>query len=96
MAVGQNRMLDLPGSSGPLAGTLMAHADVNALAALAPGEYSGYTIYTTYELCFMCAATIIGTYHIPKVAFAAYDRPRSRRCRRKATRHTVHPAVCRW
>ena len=46
---------------------------VNALAGLAPGEYSGYTLYTTYEPCFMCAATIIGTYHIPKVAFAAYD-----------------------
>jgi tRNA(adenine34) deaminase len=73
MAVGQNRILDLPGGSGLLAGTLMAHAEMNALAGLAPGEYSGYTIYTTYEPCFMCAATIIGTYHIPKVAFAAYD-----------------------
>jgi tRNA(Arg) A34 adenosine deaminase TadA len=73
IVVGQNRMLDLPGGPGPLAGTLMAHAEMNALASLPPGEYSGYTLYTTYEPCFMCAATIIGTYRIPKVAFAAYD-----------------------
>ena len=73
IAIGQNRMLDRPGGPGPLAGTLMAHAEMNALAGLLPGEYSGYTLYTTYEPCFMCAATIIGTYHIPKVAFAAYD-----------------------
>lgn len=73
IAVGQNRMLDPPGGPGPLAGTLMAHAEMNALAALPSGEYRGHTLYTTYEPCFMCAATIIGTYHIPKVAFAACD-----------------------
>jgi tRNA(adenine34) deaminase len=73
IAVGQNRMLDLPDGPGPLSGTLMAHAEMNALAGLAPGEYTGHTLYTTYEPCFMCAATIIGTYQIPKVAFAAYD-----------------------
>jgi tRNA(adenine34) deaminase len=73
IAVGQNRMLDLPGGPGPLAGTLMAHAEMNALAGLPPGDCSGYTLYTTFELCFMCAATIIGTFQIPKVAFAAYD-----------------------
>lgn len=46
---------------------------MNALVGLPPGEYSGYALYTTYEPCFMCAATIIGTYQIPKVAFAACD-----------------------
>jgi len=73
IAIGQNRILDPPGGPGPLAGTLMAHAEMNALAALPPAEYSGHTIYTTFEPCFMCAATIIGTYQIPKVAFAAFD-----------------------
>jgi tRNA(adenine34) deaminase len=73
VAVGQNRMLDRPGGPGPLAGTLMAHAEMNALAGLPHGEYRGYALYTTFEPCFMCAATITGTYDIPKVAFAAYD-----------------------
>jgi tRNA(adenine34) deaminase len=73
VAVGQNRMLDAPGGPGPLAGTLMAHAEMNALAGLRHGEYRGYALYTTFEPCFMCAAAIIGTYDIPKVAFAAYD-----------------------
>lgn len=53
----------------------MARAEMNVLAGLPPGEYSGHKLYTAYEPCFMCAATIIGTYHIPKVAFAAYDPP---------------------
>jgi tRNA(Arg) A34 adenosine deaminase TadA len=92
VAVGQNRMLDLPGGSGPLARTLMAHAEMNALAGLAPGEYSGYTIYTTYEPCFMCAATIIGTYHIPKVAFAAYDPS----WEGLLDAFGQHPAIARW
>ena len=73
IAVGQNRILDSPGGPGPLAGTLMAHAEMNALVGLPPGDYGGHTLYTTFVPCFMCAATIIGTYHIPKVAFAAYD-----------------------
>ncbi len=30
-------------------------------------------LYTTFEPCFMFAATIIGTYGIPQVAFASYD-----------------------
>ena len=50
---------------------------MNALANLPAvslfTSYKGYTLYTTYEPCFMCAATIIGTYGIPRVAFAAYD-----------------------
>jgi len=73
VSVGQNRILDPPGGPGLLAGTLMAHAEMNALAALPPGEYDGHTLYTTFEPCLMCAATIIGTYHIPRIAFAAYD-----------------------
>ena len=55
----------------------MAHAEMNALASLPAvslfASYKGYTLYTTYEPCFMCAATIIGTYGIPRVAFGSYD-----------------------
>jgi tRNA(adenine34) deaminase len=80
VATGQNRIMGPPGGPGPLAGTAMAHAEMNALATLPVSKYSdkddnydGYTLYTTYEPCFMCTATLTTTYRIPKVAFAAYD-----------------------
>lgn len=51
----------------------MAHAEMNALASLPSGQYGGHTLYTTFEPCFMCAATTMGTYQIPKITFAAHD-----------------------
>lgn len=64
-------------SGEPLAGTFMAHAEMNALARLSAhwhetGEPAGHTLYTTLEPCIMCAGTI-RIYRIPRVAFAAYD-----------------------
>lgn len=73
VAVGQNRVMDPPDGPGPLTGIPMAHAEMNALAGLPSGECSGYTLYTTFEPCFMCSATMTGTYHIPRVLFAAHD-----------------------
>lgn len=58
---------------GPLAGIPMAHAEMNALAGLPPGESGGGALYTTFEPCLMCFATITGTYHIPRVLDAARD-----------------------
>ncbi len=77
VAVGQNRMMDQPGGPAPLTGIPMAHAEMNALASLPPvtsyDNYQGYKLYTTYEPCFMCTATMTSTYRIPRVAFGAYD-----------------------
>lgn len=73
VSVGQNRLLDPRGGPGPLSGIPMAHAEMNALASLPPGDCGGYTLYTTLEPCFMCSATITGTYKIPRVLFAAHD-----------------------
>ncbi|MBO0729732.1 MAG: nucleoside deaminase [Acidimicrobiaceae bacterium] len=73
VAVGQNRRFDPPDGPGPLAGIPMAHAEMNALASLPAAECRGYTLYTTLEPCFMCAATMTGTYHIPRVLFASHD-----------------------
>jgi hypothetical protein len=50
----------------------MAHAEMNALAALPRSAREGHTLYTTFEPCVMCAATI-GIYLIPKVIYAADD-----------------------
>jgi tRNA(adenine34) deaminase len=72
-AVGRNRISDARNGPGPLAGTYMAHAEMNALACLPAGRFLGYALYTTFEPCFMCAATMTGTYRIPRVLFAAYD-----------------------
>lgn len=73
LAVGQNRLMDAPGGPGPLAGIPMAHAEMNALASLPPRDCGRCALYTTLEPCFMCSATISGTYHIPRVFFAAHD-----------------------
>jgi tRNA(adenine34) deaminase len=73
VAEGQNSVLDQPGGPGLLAGTAMAHAEMNALASLPSATCPGFTLYTTFEPCLMCSATIIGTYQSPRVAFAAYD-----------------------
>ena len=69
---GRNRVLDVPDGRSPLAGTYMAHAEMNALACLPVGDYTGYTIYTTFEPCLMCAGTI-RLYGVPHIAYAAGD-----------------------
>jgi tRNA(Arg) A34 adenosine deaminase TadA len=50
----------------------MAHAEMNALALLRRDAREGHTLYTTFEPCVMCAATI-RIYQLPKVVYAAAD-----------------------
>jgi tRNA(adenine34) deaminase len=69
---GRSRVFDAPDGDSPLAGTFMAHAEMNALANLPVGEYVGYTLSTTFEPCLMCAGTL-RMYRIPHVAYAAGD-----------------------
>jgi tRNA(adenine34) deaminase len=69
---GRSRVLDVPDGRSPLAGTYMAHAEMNALAGLPVGDYTGYTIYTTFEPCLMCAGSI-RLYGVPHIAYAADD-----------------------
>lgn len=72
VAIGRSRVFDQPDGSAPLAGTFMAHAEMNALACLPVGLYDDYTLYTTFEPCVMCAATI-RIYRIPRLVYAADD-----------------------
>jgi tRNA(Arg) A34 adenosine deaminase TadA len=69
---GRSRAWDKPDGDSVLAGTYMAHAEMNALARLAPGKYQGYSLYTTFEPCVMCAAAIL-LYRMPLVLYAADD-----------------------
>jgi tRNA(Arg) A34 adenosine deaminase TadA len=72
VATGRSRVFDKPDGRTPLAGTYMAHAEMNALACLPVESYHGYTLYSTFEPCVMCAATI-RIYRMPRVCYAADD-----------------------
>ncbi len=54
---GRNRAYDPPGGPDPLQGTLLAHAETNALA-LARTEWNlaSYTLWSSLEPCAMCTA----------------------------------------
>jgi tRNA(adenine34) deaminase len=69
---GRSRVFDPPDGASPLVGTSMAHAEMNAMAALPATSRAGQTLYTTFEPCVMCAATI-RIYRIPKVVYASED-----------------------
>src|ERR1700683_1323330 len=72
VAAGRSRVFDEPDGTAPLAGTWMAHAEMNALAVLDSDAREGHPLSTTFEPCVMCAATI-RIYRIPKVLYAAAD-----------------------
>jgi tRNA(adenine34) deaminase len=61
VARGRNRVLERALVPGLLAETLIAHAEMNALAALDLDRGTGedFSLYTTMEPCLMCASTIV-------------------------------------
>jgi tRNA(adenine34) deaminase len=69
---GRNRILEQPTEAGVLAGTFLAHAEMNALAVVPFGQTRGLTIYTSLEPCLMCAATMVMV-NIGAVFYAAPD-----------------------
>ena len=49
-----------PAAAGPLANTLVAHAEMNVLAQIAPRTPLGdHTFYTSLEPCVMCAGALL-------------------------------------
>ena len=70
VAVGRNRMCEQGGA--PLSGTMMAHAEMDALSRLEFGTRPSGPLFTTVEPCLMCAATIL-LYRVPEVHYAAAD-----------------------
>jgi tRNA(Arg) A34 adenosine deaminase TadA len=72
LARGRNRVLGRREETGVLAGTNIAHAEVNALGQVHPGRHDGFRLLTTLEPCVMCAGAI-AIARIPAVEFAAAD-----------------------
>lgn len=72
VARGRNRMLEQPTEPGMLAGTSLAHAEMNALAQVPLGGGADWSLYTTFEPCLMCASTLLQT-PIAHLHYAAAD-----------------------
>lgn len=70
VATGRNRTAEP--SSSRLSGTMMAHAEMDVLSQVPFGSRVTGALYTTFEPCLMCAATI-AFYRVPQVHYAAAD-----------------------
>ncbi|MEU0585844.1 nucleoside deaminase [Streptomyces sp. NPDC006132] len=76
VAAGRNRSEETTAPPGQLAGTAIAHAEVNALAQLPTGTRAddghGLRLYTTLEPCLLCSGALIHS-HVRHVVYAAAD-----------------------
>ncbi|MEU7145760.1 nucleoside deaminase [Nocardia sp. NPDC046473] len=72
VALGRSRFHDHSGPVGQLAGTALAHAEVNALAQIAPGDHRGWTLWSSLQPCPLCAAAAM-TAQCGEVRFLAAD-----------------------
>jgi tRNA(Arg) A34 adenosine deaminase TadA len=70
VARGHNQMFH--SGPGPISATYMAHAEMNALAQLPARRGSEYSIYTTFEPCYMCASALL-FYRVDRVWYASSD-----------------------
>lgn len=72
VARGRNRVLEARTEPGVLAGTMLAHAEMNALGQLEWGSMAGRRLLTTLEPCLLCASATIFL-SVPEVHFAGAD-----------------------
>ncbi|MEV6052317.1 nucleoside deaminase [Streptomyces sp. NPDC052107] len=73
VAAGRNRSRETDAPPGQLAGTDLAHAEINALAQLPAGRrHPGHRLHTTLEPCLLCSSALIHA-HVPHVVYAAAD-----------------------
>ncbi|HZM83005.1 MAG TPA: nucleoside deaminase [Candidatus Limnocylindrales bacterium] len=72
IATGRNRRYAPDAPPGQLAGSAIAHAEINALATLPFGFYRDHVVYTTVEPCLLCTAALRIS-HIGTVVFAVED-----------------------
>lgn len=72
VARGRSRRAEAGGPPNQLAGSRLAHAEVNALAQLPVDLHAGLRLLVTLEPCVLCAAAV-ATAHVPQVSFAGED-----------------------
>ena len=70
VAEGRNRAFGP--HSGGLAGSAVAHAEMEALSQIPPGDYPDHTLWSSLEPCFMCSAAAVHS-HVGSVSYAAAD-----------------------
>jgi tRNA(adenine34) deaminase len=73
LSSGRNRIFDDGPPAGQLAGTRLAHAEMNALVQLSPDRgWNTCTLYTTLEPCVLCVgATSVA--RVGRIRFAGTD-----------------------
>ena len=60
VARGRNAVYEVDAPPGHLCGSLLAHAEVNALVGLDPtGRYDGHVLHTTMEPCALCVGAAV-------------------------------------
>ncbi len=72
VALGRNRVSESSEEPRTLSGNFMAHAEMNAFAAMPRFKAEGLDLYTTLQPCLMCAATSIFL-HVDRVFYAVAD-----------------------
>jgi tRNA(adenine34) deaminase len=70
---GRNRVSDPEAPPGRLRSTFLAHAEIDVLGQLPPGNYEHHTLWTTLEPCPLCSIAIVMG-NVGSVVFAARDR----------------------
>src|SRR5258708_10626364 len=73
VAAGRNRVSDKDSPPGRLRSTYIAHAELDVLGQLIPGDYKDQTLWTTLEPCPLCSMAIVMS-NVGSVTFAARDR----------------------
>jgi tRNA(Arg) A34 adenosine deaminase TadA len=69
---GRSRSYESSAPPQQVAGTYLAHAEVNALLPLPRGDYRDHVLYSTLEPCLLCTAALTHA-HLGTVRFAAPD-----------------------
>lgn len=72
IAKGRSRRGERSAPTGQLAGSRLAHAEINALAQLPVHAPPDVELFVTLEPCLVCWAAI-GISHVPRVGFAGVD-----------------------